>query len=503
MRFVLRCGFPWDVIQPARYEWHDHRVGRDSLQFRTQHCNSCVHPLESFVSSVIEGFLGYNFDRSALDRIEVFMMEKKLLCVAKAFAVTVVIGSFVWNAWATKLEGEYKFTGPPDGAYPTSGLVSDAAGNFYGATAYGGNINKRKCPTGCGTIFKLSRNRSGVWTKTVIYKFLGGVDEDFPYGNLALDAAGNIYGTALGDQGYTTNGTVFKLTPSQNGEWTETTLYTFTGGTDGGSPATGVILDSAGSLYGIAAVGGIASGVVFKLEQNDGQWIESILYSFPYGGGAYYGGLTFDAAGNLYGSLPMGGSGKCECGTVFELTPNQDGTWTESDLYTFTWGLDGARPSGGLIFDSDGNLYGGAMFGGSLACPQVGCGIIFQLSPVAGSWKYTVLHTFNGSKGANPSGNLAFGPTGDLYGTTLAGGDPSCTNSYGGCGTIFTLVPKEDGGFTFSMIAKFNNATGQLPASGVAIDGKGTLYGTTTTGGDFECHVAGDVGCGVLFAIVP
>jgi len=432
------------------------------------------------------------------------MMTKTWLSLAKAFTVVVVIGSFVSNSWATKLEGEYKFTGPPDGAYPTSGLVSDGTGNFYGTTGYGGIVNKRKCPSGCGTVFKLSRNRLGVWTKTLIYKFLDGIDEEYPSGDLALDATGNIYGTTLGDQGYSTNGSVFKLTPNQNGEWTETTLYTFTGDTDGGLPATGVILDSAGNLYGIAAEGGIGYGVVFKLEQNNGQWTETILYNFPSGSAVgYTNNLIFDSAGNLYGTLQRGGLAKCECGIVFELTPNQDGTWTENDLYTFTWGLDGAFPSSGLVFDSDGNLYGEALYGGSLACPQFGCGVIFQLSPVAGGWKYTVLHTFNGSKGANPSGNLTLGLTGDLYGTTLAGGDPSCTNYYGGCGTIFTMTPTDGGGFTFNMIAKFNDDTGELPTWGVAMDGKGNLYGTTTRGGDLSCHVAQDLGCGVLFAIVP
>lgn len=431
------------------------------------------------------------------------MITTKLLPVAKAFAVTFVIGFFVCNAWATKLEGEYKFTGAPDGAYPASGLVSDSAGNFYGTTEFGGNLRKKKCPTGCGTVFKLSRNRSGGWTKTLIYKFLDGADEDSPYGNLALDAAGDIYGTTIGDQGSSTYGTLFKLTPNQDGVWSETTLYTFTGGTDGGIPATGVILDSAGNLYGIAEEGGIGYGLVFKLEQDNGQWEETILYNFSNGDSGFYSGLIFDGVGNLYGSMLRGGLAKCECGIVFELSPNQAGTWTESDLYTFNWGLDGAYPSGGLIFDNQGNLYGEALYGGSLACPQFGCGVIFQLSPVAGGWKYSVLHTFNGSKGANPSGGLTFGPTGNLYGTTLAGGDPSCTNYYGGCGTVFSLAPTNGGGFTFSMIAKFNDATGELPASGVAIDDKGSLYGTTTTGGDLDCHVAGDVGCGVLFAIVP
>jgi uncharacterized repeat protein (TIGR03803 family) len=401
---------------------------------------------------------------------------------------------------------EYKFKAAPDGTEPSSGLISDGLGNFYGTTIIGGETIGNTCSAGgCGTVFMVSRNQAGVWAKTLIYKFTGGTDGAFPQGNLTFDGTGGIYGTATRG-GVGQNGTVFSLTPNQDGTWTENTLYSFTGGADGGQPATGVILDQVGNLYGTTLGGGICTpfcnGIVFELTPSNGKWTETTLYSFTDGGSANPSGLVFDVAGNIYGTTGRGGSAPCICGTVFELMPNQDGTSTESVLYTFTDGLDGGTPSSGLTFDSVGNLYGEAYFGGSFACPTSGCGVVFQLSAVSGGgWKYGVVHTFsglNGSKGEGPIGGLALDASGDVYGTTNVGGDAAC-----GCGTIFKLSVKAGGGFNFNMIASFNGANGSIPVAGVIVDTAGNLYGTASQGGDLSCSVNFSRGCGVVFTISP
>jgi uncharacterized repeat protein (TIGR03803 family) len=280
------------------------------------------------------------------------------------------------------------------------------------------------------------------------------------------------------------------------------------GGTDAEEPGFGVVFDSAGNLYGPAGGGCIeeCNGTLFKLSPNpDGTWSETLLYTFMGGtDGGFPSALVLDGAGNLYGTTGSGGTTptSCDCGTVFELSPSPNGGWTKTDLYGFNDGLDGGSPSGGLVFDSAGNLYGETFDGGSFACPESGCGTVYKLTPKSGGWKFSVVHTFNGvdgSKGRQPSGGLAFDTLGNLYGTTGGGGDLTCDNG-NGCGTIFKLSPKAKGGFTFSMIDEFNGPLGANPAQGVIVDAAGNLYGTTFAGGTGNCTLTG---CGVVFAITP
>jgi uncharacterized repeat protein (TIGR03803 family) len=209
--------------------------------------------------------------------------------------------------------------------------------------------------------------------------------------------------------------------------------------------------------------------------------------------------VVFDSVGNLYGTTYRGGDNGA--GTVFQLTPNQDGTWAETDIYSFTDGLDGGYPSSGVIFDTAGNLYGEASEGGSFACPMTGCGVIFKLSAGLGNWTFNVVHTFNGlngSKGDLPLGGLAPDSAGNLYGTTAGGGgSDACGTS--GCGTIFELSPGARGTLTFRMIGTFNNADGAAPDAGVIVDNAGNLYGTTSAGGNSP-HC---IGCGVVFMVGP
>jgi uncharacterized repeat protein (TIGR03803 family) len=428
------------------------------------------------------------------------LLLRTLFSLAMAFA-------FVSASWAGS---EYKFRGVPDGSQPNGGLVSDGAGNFYGTTSGGGRSQCGLSTPFCGTVFKLSPGTSGQWKETVLYEFKGGLDGAGPSGSLVFDAAGNLYGTTVsGGNPEVCNGagcgTVFKLSPAQDGTWTESILHSFLGSTDAEQPGTGVIFDSAGDLYGAAGGGCIVEcdGTIFKLSSNeDGTWTESIIYTFLGGtDGGFPDALAFDGAGNLFGTTFSGGLTCGGCGTVFELTSSSSGNWTKQILYSFTDGLDGGFPSSGVTLDSAGNLYGETYDGGSFACPQSGCGVVYRLTFNSGTWALQVVHTFNGldgSRGSQPTGGLTFDTEGNLYGTTSGGGNLACNNG-NGCGTVFKLSPNGQGGFAFSLVATFNGTSGADPNYGVIVDG-GSLYGATFTGGNPKCT---PTGCGVAFAITP
>ena len=178
---------------------------------------------------------------------------------------------------------------------------------------------------------------------------------------------------------------------------TEHVLYSFTGGNDGGNPAAQLVFDRAGNVYGTTVVGGLyGCGTVFKLSLSGDKWQESVLYNFDcFGTGKNpYGGVTFDSAGNLYGTTVAGGSGgECTgdgCGVVYELTQSGE-TWNETVLYNFTGGDDGFGPGAAVVFDKAGNLYGTTPDGGAYSE-----GVVYQLSPNNGQWKQTVIHAFTG-----------------------------------------------------------------------------------------------------------
>ena len=218
----------------------------------------------------------------------------------------------------------------------------------------------------------------------MLYSFnFNGTDGADPAAGLIFDAAGNLYGTTYGGGTYDW-GTVFELTPAAGGGWTEKVLYSFLGGADGFFPAADLIFDAAGNLYGTTGYGGAYdNGTVFELTPTGGgDWTEKLLHSFSYNlngmDGTYpQAGLIFDAAGNLYGTTV--GGGNYGGGTVFELTPTAGGNWTETVLHNFNRnGTDGADPYAGLIFDGAGNLYGTTSFG-----DVYGDGTVFQLTPVS------------------------------------------------------------------------------------------------------------------------
>jgi uncharacterized repeat protein (TIGR03803 family) len=380
-------------------------------------------------------------------------------------------------------------------------LVFDSAGNLYGATAFGG---RTRCFAGCGTVFKLTPISGGGWSYRVIYSFRGGQDGVGPTGTLAVDSAGNLYGTTQAGGSSACSGgcgTVFKLIPSSGGGWSENVLYRFDG-SNGQQPYAGVTLDAAGNIYGTTFVGGSRNcfggcGVAFELTSSGGQWNETILHSFTGGSdGAYpVAPLIFDVQGNLYGTTAQGGVGSCggtACGVVFELIPSSGG-WTESVLYSFKGGKqDGGSPGGALVFDLSGNLYGTTSGGGSFQACNDGCGTVFELTPSANAWTETVLHKFQAGKdGAVPYNvALVLDQGGALYGTTLLGGRNACN-----CGTAFKLTPNSNGKWTRSSLYAFDGRHGSNPNAGLIFDATGNLYGTAGGGGA--------AGFGVVFEITP
>jgi uncharacterized repeat protein (TIGR03803 family) len=368
-----------------------------------------------------------------------------------------------------------------DGMNPNGKLIQDASGNFYGSTFYGGTY-------GLGQVFKLAPNSSGGWTRTVIYNFKATTDGYGPNA-LVFDNAGNLYGTAGSNVGATTgNGEIFELKPNGS-TWTESTIYTFSTNTADGQAPVGLVIDASGNLYGETQLGGTSlfGGTVYKLTNNgSGVWTKSILYNFS-GFNGPEGGLVIDAAGNLYGTTYGGGTNGW--GVVFELS-NSGGIWTEKVLYEFLGGSDGAAPFGGVIFDPAGNLYGTTAEGGSAKL-----GTVFKLTPSAGSWTESVLHSFTG--GSDGAGvfptmpGLVIDAAGNLYGTTPKGGDITCN-----CGIVFELSPGSGGQWTETVLHNFTSfpgdGTGGLP---LIVDASGVLYGTSAVGGS-----AND---GAIFEVTP
>lgn len=261
----------------------------------------------------------------------------------------------------------YGFTGGGDGGTPRYGdLVFDQAGTMYGTGSVGGDQN------GNGVVYKATGS-GGNWTEQSIYNFAGAPDGSHPYAGVILDGAGALYGTTTAG-GSSGNGTIFKLTPN-GGSWSEQIIYNFSGGSDGGFPVSGLVFDSMGNLYGTTASGGSnGGGTVFKLTPNGGGWNFSTVFSFTGTGQCGpWGFVTFDAAGNMYGTTRCDGTSSD--GSVWKLT-NSGGNWTYSSLHDFTGGNDGKFPYGNVTFDSSGNIYGTASIAG-----QHNAGTIWEITP--------------------------------------------------------------------------------------------------------------------------
>ena len=325
----------------------------------------------------------------------------------------------------------YSFpSSPDDGAVAWGGPAVDGSGNVYGTTQVGGLYAH-------GIAFRLSPTPSG-WTETILHNFAAPGDPTCcPYGSITLDEYGDVLGV-----GYS----AFALSPGPSG-WTESILHSFADENgDGYGTQAGLVLDAAGDIVSTTRFGGgeptcpaNTCGTVYELQPVAGTWKEHILHRFGSFAGdgevLSSGELAIDTTGNLYGSTTEGGANVCVdvgCGTIFKITRAQASTGVvgiETILYSFAGGASGFNPGGSVIIDGTGNLYGTTVSGGS---PQCQCGVVYELSPKNGAWKYTVLHTFTGSDGAQPDANMTFGPDGNLYGTTATGG------TYG-AGVVFEI----------------------------------------------------------------
>ncbi|MGC2111441.1 MAG: choice-of-anchor tandem repeat GloVer-containing protein [Candidatus Korobacteraceae bacterium] len=398
------------------------------------------------------------------------------------FKVGLAIFSLVLLAVAIAAGEEkmlYSFT-PNDGHPPDGDLARDAAGNLFGTTSLGGQYHH-------GTVYQLTPDGLGGWTEQVLYSFAPGSGGSSPLGGVILDDAGNLYGTTCSG-GSGGNGTVFLLSPDGDGNWTEQILYDFAQSGQGACP-NGLIRDAAGNLYGTTIMGGSNdNGTAYELEADgNGTWTHKILHNFGNGHDGYYpvARMTWDSSGNLFGTTESGGSHP-NCGTVFKLTANANGRWTEEVIHNFGFEDDGQSPEGGLVRDAAGNFYGTTAHGGSF-----NRGVAFRLTPKPGGGSTErVLHHFGyADDGQDPWAGLVWDDAGHLYGTTLYGGSH-------GYGTVFVLTPAMDGGSGERVLHHFGDGRdGQNPETTLIWDSNGNLYGTASYGG---VHLYGAV-----FEVVP
>jgi len=415
------------------------------------------------------------------------MQLRRLRGQNRAWAAVLLSVTLSGGAWGMPKEKVlHSFAGGRDGWGPQAGLIFDKAGSLYGTTVQGGG--KGCGGGGCGTVFKLTRGKHG-WRETILYRFRGGLDGEFPVGGLIMDGVGSLFGTTTNGGrsscdygGWTGCGTVFQLTHT-GGAWRETVLHSFAGGDDGIRPLSTLTLDPAGNLYGTTFIGGKGCGdggcgTVFELSPTGQGWTETVLYSFALGSDGYFPGhwVVVDSTGNLYGTTGAGGNDK-NCGTVFELSPGSEG-WLESVLYDFCGAdHDGAAPLAGLTFGKQGVLYGTTYVGES-------SGTVFQLAPRSGGgWTETVLYTFRrGRAGAGPVAGVILDDAGNLYGTTEEGG------RYGQ-GAAYKLKPTAKGWRGMPLHDFSGGRDGKSPLGNLVFDRQGNLYGTTALGGAHKMGV--------------
>jgi len=404
----------------------------------------------------------------------------------------------------------HRFTGSPDdGALPYAvGLIVDKAGNLYGTTQQGGNGSACYPYVGCGTVFEMRLTASGRWTKEVLYNFQGGSDGATPAVGLISDNFGDLYGTTqfggtgCGGRGC---GTVFELSRSESG-WKENVLYRFasTNPGDAARPQSPLTLGPNGTMYGTTPCGGNPScscGCGTVYEMTPSEGIWQERVIY-----AFNGDDGFDAyAGvTLDGSGTLYGTtlsgGASGSGLVFQLTRDHQNTWQETILYDFPDQSGG--PLGGVTLDNKGNIYGTAINSG-----EYGYGSVFELArPQVGEdagWAETTLYSFTGgSDGAVPAAGVIFDREGNLYGTTTSGGTGN--GCQGWCGVVFELA-HSDGTWTENVLHRFlGGDDGEYPDAPLVFDPEGNLFGTTPNGGDPNCSPYSVYpGCGVVFEISP
>jgi uncharacterized repeat protein (TIGR03803 family) len=406
------------------------------------------------------------------------------------------------SSWAASEKVLYRFHGK-DGNVPVNVIIGPG-GVLYGTTVDGG---ANSCNSnGCGVVFQLTRSSDGKWQETVLHDFAGS-DGMYPNGAIVADKSGNLYGTTVygGPNGCSGLGcgVAFELEKGRSGRWAFKILHLFFQQQgDGLQPYAGMVFDSKGNLYGTTSGGGNFActggcGVVFELSPGgEGNWTETVLYSFQGADGATpMAPLTFDSSGSLYGTTQWGTN--AASGTVIKLSPGQNGQWSEEVLHSFSFATkDGDEPISGLVFDGSGNLYSTTQFGGTAG--QQGWGTAFRLSPAGGGkWKETILRSFNRYKpgGGFPSG-LILDANGNLFGSTGAGG--RCNS----CGVIFRLTSRAKGKWGETILHSFKGKDGVGPGGDLIFNSAGHLLGVTNIGG-YTGGSCGQVGCGVVFDITP
>jgi len=396
--------------------------------------------------------------------------------------VAVLLGTTILAtpaAQAQTLSILHAFTNGGDGGTPLAGLTPDRGGNFYGTTAYGG-------ANGRGTVFKLTHSGAG-WILNTLYTFQGN-DGSYPLARVVFGPDGALYGTTS-NGGSQNHGTVFRLTPpshpcrSFSCPWMETVLYDFADPSTGAGPGYGdLAFDAAGNIYGTTMSGGGGidcdvgdCGVVFELSRSGGGWTETVLYRFDVlnsEGRNPAAGVVLDSAGNVYGTTLNGGSNNA--GALFQLSPS-GGSWTATALHGFGATGDGKTPFGGLISDQQGNLYGTTEDGPGHT------GTVYELQRSGDSWNYSLLAILPGPGNAEgPAGALTLDAAGNLYGTTIEDG--------AGLGNIFKLSPS-GGGWIYTDLHDFMRADGAYLYGNVVLDAHGNLYGTASAASVYSGEV--------------
>ncbi len=418
----------------------------------------------------------------------VFLLGSELMIVLAILAATAL----------AQQEQAFSFQGS-NGSRPQGGLTADTAGNIYGTASTGG-LPLCANGSGCGVVFEFipPSKQGGAWTELTLYSFTGSPDGAVPNGDLIVDSTGNLFGTTQSG-GTNDAGVAFELFPPSQpgGTWSEQVIYSFGAtSTDGQEPLAGLIIDGKGNLYGTTSGGGSGmfglSGTAFQLSppSQNGSWSETVLYNFgafPGDGSSPRAPLTFDSAGNLYGTAFFGGTNSTT-GTAFQLVPPQQpgDPWTETILHSFGSPLgDGTSPVAGLTVTPSGALLGMTSEGGLFDD-----GVVFGLAPPSSpgaNWGYAILYRFTGAPdGGKPQGPLTLvpGKFPVLYGTTIKGGPFDD-------GVVFQLTPPAPGGaWIETPVYSFTGGNdGARPASGVLIHNY-ALYGTTLNGGTHSLGTA-------------
>jgi len=403
---------------------------------------------------------------------------------AKILPFVLVLAVALPTTGKAKFRVLYNFRDGNDGGKPVlfATLAIDKSGNLFGATRVGGDLKNQLCEGyGCGVIFEASSSGNGRWKEKVLYETTDPLTDGIFSSPLAADGDGNRYGCT---DPWGSNAPMFELTPGSAAQWTFNPIWQ-----SGCSGHVGLIIDSAGNLYG--EFGNDFNGDIAELSPSSNGWAYTNLYEFcqqkdcPDGDNPL-APFSWDAKGNLYGTTYNGGDPRCySCGVAFQMTPNGDGTWTYHVLHRFLNGKDGSSPYGSLTVDASGAAYGTTTHGG-----PYGNGNVFKLTPMKnGRWKLTVLYGFpNGTNGVAQGVNLVFDKAGNLYG--IAG----TSNCGGTCGLIFKLSPTKSGPWNCTVVHRFNLTDGNFP-NGLTMDSQGNLFGTTQVGGKY--------GYGVVWEITP